>query len=67
MKNCTPTTPTLSDADVSMVTMFVSVAPAAGAVMVIVGGVVSAVAVVVAETGALGMEVLPAASTAATV
>ena len=40
--NCTPTTPTLSDALAETVMLPVTVAPAAGAVIATVGGVVSA-------------------------
>ena len=41
-RNCTPTTPMLSEASALTVTMPDTVAPPAGAVMVTVGGVVSA-------------------------
>src|SRR5207237_122816 len=61
--NCTPTTPTLSVALAETVTMPETVAPAAGAVIDTVGGVVSATVTLTAAAVA----VLPAASRATAV
>ena len=62
--NCTPATLTLSDAVAVTVTVPETVAPAAGAVIETVGGVVSAVTV--ALRSADGGAELPAASSAVT-
>src|SRR5258708_7076427 len=62
--NCTPTTPTLSDALAPTVVVPDTVAPAAGAVMLTVGGVVSLKTVTVA---AAAVAVLPAPSRATAV
>ena len=64
--NCTPTTPTLSEAFALTVTVVDIVWPFAGELMLTVGGVVSAAAGVVALAGLDCAERLPAASKAAT-
>src|SRR6202035_2667952 len=63
-RNCTPATPTLSDALALTVTVPETVAPFAGAAMLIVGGVVSFETVTVT---AVAVAVLPAASRATAV
>src|SRR5216117_237239 len=65
-RNCTPTTPTLSEALAVTVTVADTVWPLPGEVMLTVGGVVSAAAGVVALAGLDCAERLPAASKAAT-
>ena len=65
-KNCTPTTPTLSEALAVTFTVADSVWPLLGEVTLTVGGVVSGAAWVVALAGLDRAERLPAASKAAT-
>src|SRR2546428_132329 len=66
-RNCTPTTPTLSEALAVTLVVLETVEPEAGEVMLTVGGVVSGGAGVVALAGLDCAERLPAASKAATV
>src|SRR5207302_579695 len=65
-KNCTPTTPTLSEALADTVSVPCTVWPFTGEMMLTVGGVVSGAAEVVAFAGLDRAERLPAASKAAT-
>src|SRR2546429_629678 len=65
-RNCTPTTPTLSEAVAVAISVSVAGAALAGGVVVADGGVVSAAAGVVAFAGLDCAERLPAASKAAT-
>src|SRR5437773_3828347 len=62
--NCTPATPTLSEALAVTVTVLLTVAPAAGAVMLAVGGVLSLKTVTVTAADVI---LLPAASRATAV
>src|SRR2546426_4057892 len=64
-RNCTPTTPTLSEALAVTLVVLETVEPEAGEVMLTVGGVVSGGAGVVALAGLDCAERLPAASKAA--
>src|SRR5262245_1541062 len=64
-RNCTPATPTLSDADALTVTVFDTVAPAAGVVSDTVGATVSGLCVV-ATAFPLSPDVLPVPSMAVT-
>src|SRR5439155_9581624 len=65
--SCTPTTPTLSVALAETVTVPATVAPAAGAVIATVGGVVSGIGLVTVTITAAEVAVLPAASRATAV
>src|SRR5207253_1723480 len=65
--NCTPATPTLSAALAETVTAPATVAPAAGAVIDTVGGVVSGTELVTVTLTAAAVAVLPAASRATAV
>src|SRR5439155_13997548 len=65
--NCTPTTPTLSEALAETVTVPATVAPAAGAVMETAGGVVSGTGLLTVTLTAAELAELPAASLATAV
>src|SRR3954471_3409891 len=66
-RNCTPATPTLSDADAETLTWAATVAPAAGAVSDTAGGVVSEVVLATVKDTTDEAPVLPAGSRATAV